>query len=323
MKIGLIDVDSHNFPNLALMKISAYHKAHGDSVKWWENGLERYDQVYVSRVFDDTYTSWQEPIINAEVVHYGGTGIDLKNKLPAEIEQQCPDYSLYLKFDEAYGFLTRGCPRNCQFCVVRRKEGRCSHQVSDLSEFHRGQKTIKLLDPNILACKDHEKLLQQLIHCKTWIDFTQGLDARLLNADNISLLQQIKTKMLHFAWDNDNEKDSSIILKSLQRFKRITDIDERKAQVYILTNFNTSFEFDLYRVNTLRAIGFTPYVMIYDKGAYLNENGRLLPMTELLEKFTYIQIVHFLKTWRLQRWVNNKRIFRTILRFEEYDPKIG
>lgn len=296
MKIGLIDVDSHNFPNLALMKISAYHKAHSDSVDWW-NGFEHYDQVYVSRVFDDTYTQWQEPVIHADVIHYGGTGFDLKNKLPAEIEHICPDYSLYPQFSESYGFLTRGCPRNCPFCIVSQKEGRKSVQVAGLDEFHRGQKAIKLLDPNLSACKDHEKLLQQLIDSKARIDFTQGIDARLLNADNISLLQKVKTKMLHFAWDN--EKDSDVILSALQNFKRITEIDERKARVYVLANYGTTFEFDLYRINTLRAIGFDPYVMIYDK-PNAPQNVR-----------------------HLQRWVNNKRIFRTIERFEDYNHKIG
>lgn len=300
MKIGLIDVDSHNFPNLALMKISAFHKAQGDCVDWWsglEQERERYDQVYISRIFDDTYTSWQEPVIKADVIHYGGTGFNIKNKLTDKIEHIYPDYSLYPKFNEAYGFLTRGCPRNCQFCIVSKKEGKCSLKIADLSEFYRGQKEIKLLDPNILACKDHETLLQQLIDSKAWIDFTQGLDARLLNRDNISLLQKIKTKMIHFAWDN--EKDSDIILRKLERFKRDTGIDERKARVYVLTNFNTSFEFDLYRVYTLREIGFDPYVMIYDK-------------PNAPHQIRY-----------LQRWVNNKRIFRTIERFEDYSNKIG
>lgn len=300
MKIGLIDVDSHNFPNLALMKISSYHKAQGDRVDWWsglEQEHERYDQVYVSRVFDDTYTSWQEPIIKADVIHYGGTGFDLKNKLPAEIECQHPDYSLYPKFNEAYGFLTRGCPRNCPFCIVSIKEGRCSRQVADLSEFYRGQKEIILLDPNILACDEHEILLQQLIDSKAWIDFTQGLDARLLNGDNIRLLRKIKAKMFHFAWDS--EKGSDAILRKLERFKRETNIDERKARVYVLTNYDTSFEFDLYRVYTLREIGLDPYIMVFDK-------------TNAPE-----QIRH------LQRWVNNKRIFRTIPRYEDYDHKIG
>ena len=94
MNIGLIDVDSHNFPNLCLMKISAYHKSKGDNVEWW-NGLKHYDRVYKSKVFDATYTPDIEYCINADEVISGGTGYDLKNVLPDEIEHQFPDYGLY------------------------------------------------------------------------------------------------------------------------------------------------------------------------------------------------------------------------------------
>ena len=295
-KIGLIDVDGHNFPNLCLMKISAHHKRQGDSVEWW-NGFEHYDTVYKSRVFDDTYSTEDHTVINADVIIRGGTGYGLDNKLADEIEHIYPDYNLYPQFNGAYGFLTRGCPRNCPFCIVSEKEGRISRKVADLSEFWQEQKTIKLLDPNLLACKDHENLLQQLVSSGARVDFTQGLDARMLCRDNIGLLQKVKTKMVHFAWDG--EKDSDIIIGNLQKYKRITGVDRRKAAVYVLTNYNTDFEFDLYRVNTLREIGYDPYVMVYDK--------QTAPR----------------KVRLLQRWVNNRRIWATIDRFEDYDSKIG
>ena len=138
--IGLIDVDGHNFPNLPLMKISAYHKQMGDDVEWWLP-LNHYDKVYVSKVF--TFTPDIETCINADEVVYGGTGYGLKNNLPDEIEHMYPDYSLYpeLTKDTAYGFLTRGCPRACPFCIVAEKEGRKSVKVADLNEFWDGQKT--------------------------------------------------------------------------------------------------------------------------------------------------------------------------------------
>ena len=125
MRVGLIDVDSHNFPNLALMKISAYHKAQGDVVEWWW-GWDQYDRVYKSKVFDDTYSHDLPDPVNAKEIIKGGTGYGLDNKLPDEIEHMYPDYSLYpnLTEDTAYGFLTRGCPRGCEFCIVARKEGR-------------------------------------------------------------------------------------------------------------------------------------------------------------------------------------------------------
>lgn len=196
MKIGLIDVDSHNFPNLALMKISAYHKAKGDVVEWWD-GFKHYDIVYKARVFDDTYSTDNDTTINAGTVISGGTGYSIDSALPDIIEHQYPDYSIYLQYKEAYGFLTPGCPRGCSYCIVSKKEGSKSVQVDDLSAFWRGLKVIKLLDPNLLACLSHEILLNQLADSSAWVDFTKGHDARLLNADNVSILKRIKTKIVH------------------------------------------------------------------------------------------------------------------------------
>ncbi len=187
MKIGLIDVDGHNFPNLPLMKLSAWHKAQGDTVEWYEpfKGLiEEYDKVYMSKVFSFT-PDYTDPIY-AKEIERGGTGycIEIENgkevfkpeknkNLPDEIEHIYPDYSIYPEEtkDTAYGFLTRGCPRGCGFCHVAPKEGQCSRKVADLSEFWRGQKKIILCDPNILACKDHLQLLQQLADSGARVSF--------------------------------------------------------------------------------------------------------------------------------------------------------
>lgn len=172
MRIGLIDVDSHNFPNLALMKISAYHKGRGDQVEWW-NGFKHYDVVYKSRIFTDEYSTDVDYCINADEVIKGGTGYDLKNKLPYEIEHQYPDYELY-GVQKAYGFLTRGCVRACPFCIVSEKEGREVVTVADLSEFWRDQKEIMLMDSNITASTDCERLFEQLIDSKAKINFEGG-----------------------------------------------------------------------------------------------------------------------------------------------------
>ena len=127
MNIGLIDVDGHNFPNLALMKLSAWHKARGDAVEWWW-GFGAYDRVYMSKVFDTTYSPDIPEPLNALEIIKDGTGYGLDNQLPDEVEHMMPDYSLYpeLTKDTAYGFLTRGCPRGCHFCIVSEKEGRRS-----------------------------------------------------------------------------------------------------------------------------------------------------------------------------------------------------
>ena len=255
MKIGLIDVDGHNFPNLPLMKISAFYKGHGDTAEFYdplEGQCAPYDKVYISKVF--TFTAdYQYPIYADEIIS-GGTGYDISEKLPPDMESVMPDYSLYPRYSEAYGFLTRGCPRQCKFCIVGQKEGVVSRKVSDLSGFWNGQKSIKLLDPNLLACRDRISLLEQLIDSQSWIDFTQGLDIRLMTEEITDLIMKCKKKMIHFAWDS--EKDSALICEKLRAFKKQTGIDRRKAGVYVLTNFNTSFAFDLYRVYEIRSMGF-------------------------------------------------------------------
>ena len=293
IRIGLIDVDSHNFPNLCLMKLSAYHKARGHQVCFW-NPLFYFDVVYKSRVFTDTYSKDSITVRNAGQVIKGGTGYGPGPDLPDEIEHSYPDYSLYPQYSEtAYGFLSRGCPRGCGFCIVGGKEGRKSRKVADLSEFWRGQREIKLMDANLLACPDHEKLLLQLAKSRALVDFSQGLDIRLITRDNVALLNQVRTKTVHFAWDNPDED----LTRYFRQFLEWTSIkNPRLRRVYLLTNYGSTHEQDLYRVETLRQMGFDPYVMIYEKPT-------APPITR-----------------HLQRWVNNKRLFYAIPSFSDYEP---
>ena len=306
MKVGLIDVDGHNFPNLPLMKLSAYHKQRGDSVEWYDPMFSGHlDKVYASKVF--SFSPDYEYYINADEAVYGGSGYCIslvdgrevydKSKdidLPPEIEHIYPDYSLYGITDTAYGFLSRGCPRGCSFCHVAAKEGRRSYKVADLNEFWSGQKNIVLCDPNILACREWKDLLQQLIDSKANVDINQGLDIRFMTAEKAEMLKRVKMQQLHFAWDRYEEKET--ILPKFKLFKDITGINERNLIVYVLCNFDTTLEQDLERIYTLREMGYWAYVTLYDK--------EHIPKNHPLRK--------------LVRWVNNRFIFAKCERFEDY-----
>lgn len=308
MKIGLIDVDGHNYPNLPLMKLSAWHKSNGDLVQWydaWDGLIEPYDKVYMSKVFSFS-PDYDRPIYSNEI-EQGGSGYCIRvedgreiydtskeNNLPYEVEHIYPDYSLYpdLTNDTAYGFLTRGCPRGCHFCHVATKEGQRSYKVADLNEFWRGQKKIVLNDPNILGCSEHIELLQQLVDSRALVEFNQGLDVRLITDKNIELIKRIPMKYIHLAYDRIQDKN--IVEPKLRAFKEATGYDHHKVMVYILVNFDTSLEADLERIYFCRELDLDPFVMVYDK-------AHADPIYK-----------------KLQRWVNNDFVFWSVPTFEEY-----
>jgi hypothetical protein len=291
------------------MKISAWHKAQGDHVEWFEPMFSGHmDKVYMSKVF--SFSPDYKFYVDADEIIKGGSGycislVDGKEvfdkskdiELPKEIEHIYPDYSLYGITDTAYGFLSRGCPRGCSFCHVEAKEGRASRKVADLNEFWNGQKNIVLCDPNILACRQWKDLLQQLIDSKAWVDINQGLDIRLMTEEKAEMLKQVKMKQLHFAWDRYQDKET--IIPKLKMFKDIYGGNERNLIVYVLCNFDTTLEQDLERIYTLRELGYWAYVMLYDK--------EHIPRNHDLRK--------------MARWVNNRYIFAKCRTFEEYKNK--
>lgn len=308
--IGLIDVDGHNFPNLALMRISAYHKAQGDTVGWWW-GWEHYDRVYMSKVFSNDYTPDVDEPVNAEEIVKGGTGYAIKlvngaevyNKgndpcLPREVEEMAPDYTIYPQYDFAVSMTSRGCPRGCGFCHVASKEGKRSVKVADVGMFWRGQNVIQVLDPNITACKDKRELFRQYAATGARIVFSQGLDIRLLNDDDIADINGMRLKEVHFAWDNPEDDLEA-------HFRRYAEKTTHKpggylGRVYVLTNYGDYTEDEhvrraLHRIYTLRRMGYLPYLMIYDK----NHAPRQIR--------------------RMQRWCNNVWIQKTCSRFEDYN----
>lgn len=310
MRIGLIDVDGHNFPNLALMRISAYHKSIGDEVEWYRHNFIEvdniYDKVYMSKIFSDIYSPPIPTPKNAKEVIKGGTGyhihlgsdgkeyFDSENHadLPSEIEKMFPDYSIYPQFDFAVSMTSRGCPRGCSFCHVAAKEGRCAVKVADVSDFWCGQKEIRVLDPNITACKEKRDLMRQYADTGAIIDFTQGIDIRLINDADIEDINRMKIRTVHFAWDNpkDDLEDKFRYYAKYAKHKP----HDHFGMVYVLVNFNSTMEENLYRIYTLRDMNFDPYVMVYNKPQASDEIRRL------------------------QRWCNNKFIFRATKKFDEY-----
>lgn len=317
MKIGLIDVDGKDFPNMPLMKISAWHKRNGDHVEWYNPMFSGHmDKVYMSKVF--SFTDDYPWVIDADEIEKGGTGycislVDGKEvfdkskhkNLPYEIEHIYPDYSIYpeltgygkpLKEQTAYGFLSRGCPRGCDFCHVKDKEGRCATKVADLSEFWNGQKNIVLCDPNILAVKEWKDLLQQLINSGARVDFNQGLDIRLMTDEKARMLSQIKIDKIHFAWDRYEDKD--IVQPRFLTFRKQSTVNNHKLQVYVLCGDHKKelLPEDIYRVQWLKDNGYAPYVMLYDK--------------EHLSKGCDLR--------RFQRYVNNRFVFWKCNTWEGY-----
>ena len=308
------------------MKISAWHKAKGDHVEWYSPMFGgHYDIVYMSKVF--SFSPDYEYFINADLVIKGGSGyaiklvdgIEVYDKnididLPYEVEHIMPDYSIYYCDDDfmdgkltklgiqhretAYGFMSRGCPRGCSFCHVKAKEGLCSVKFADLNEFWSGQKVIELCDPNTLACKDWENILQQLIDSKAKVNFNQGLDIRMMTEQKARMLNDIRIEAIHFAWDRWEDKD--LIQPRFEKFREISKVRNKDLQVYVLCNYNTTHEQDLYRVEWLKEHGFAPYVTIYNKPS--------LPEGHI--------------TRRLQRYVNMRATFWSIDSFEEYSQGV-
>lgn len=287
MRVALVDVDS-KIPNLALMKVSAYHKARGDSVELFDPLFSRPDLIYASKIFDFTPDYGYYPD-GVEVLR-GGPAYDLRARLPfPDDDRIMPDYGLF-GCTCAMGRFSRGCPNRCPWCIVPKMDGNDMRHVADLSDWWSGQEVARVMDDNLMADEDLFVDACKQLHeagCKViW----EALDIRRINERTAKALASVKSKgMIHFAWDGHAE--DGYVQDGIERLRR-AGLKPYRLMFYVLVGFNTSREYDMHRITTLRDLGANPFVMPYDKADPYQK--------------------------RLARWCNNKFVFKKVPNFEDY-----
>lgn len=291
MKVRLIDVDSHNFPNLALMKLAAYHRLKGDDVDWYNPLFDTdVDLAYQSKVF--TFTQDYGYPINAKKVVKGGTGYGIMEELPREVEYTFPDYSIYPQYKFAVGFLTRGCIRKCPWCIVPNKEG-WIHEVNTWEKIKRpDSKDIVFLDNNALASNHAIGQMEDMIGQNVMVDFNQGLDARLLTKEIAMILSKLKwMKYMRFACDT-----SAMLPIIEQAVKYLGEAGVKPYKIFVYALIQDTGE-ALDRIKKLDKLGVMPFAQ-----PYRDFSGGGEPSEE--QK-------------RLARWCNMKAVHRTTS-YEDY-----
>lgn len=318
MKIGIIDVDGHAaktkkdariYPNLADMKIAAYHKAQGDDVEW-ATPFEHYDILYMSKVFN--YTPDDLTCYNADKIIKGGTGYDIYSKLPDEIDRMQPDYSFYPNIDKdvAYGFLTRGCPNKCKWCVVPRKEGMIRPYM-DIDEIANGRKKIILMDNNILAAGQYcIEQLNKIIERGYRIDFNQAIDARLVTDENAQLLAKIKwiDNRIRFGCDTQGQ------IKECERAIELINSYGFHGEYFLFTMLNDNFKECFNRVNYWR----TRTLNLRSEG----KHNDMMPFSQPYRDPDNPK--HQPPQWQkdMARWALRRQLFLQT-EFKDYEPRKG
>ena len=278
MKIGLIDIDS-KMPNIALMKISTYYKTKGESVEWWKGLLfhKQYDLVYASKVFRFSKMPYELP----GDVEIGGSGYDLKKKLPREIEKCDIDYTIYPDCDYSIQRFSVGCIRKCDFCIVNEKEGNLK-SVKPMNLNLKGE-YIRVIDNNFFANRSWKDAIEYLNNLKQKVWF-EAIDARTLTEEQAKTINPLcAPQKVFMAWDNIKDKIN---------WSKITEwIKPYNIMVYVLIGYNSTHKDDLYRVEYLRGVGVNPFVMPFDKSVPYQK--------------------------KFARWVNHKAVFKTV-KWEDY-----
>lgn len=304
MKIGLIAVDKTKFPNIALGKISAYHKAKGDIVEWAMGGLfgADYDKIYASKIF----TFSEDVDLNGydcEIVK-GGTGYALHKELPQEIDRLQPDYSIFPQVDSktAYGFLTRGCPNKCKWCVVPIKEGNI-HPYMDVDEIAMGGKrpNLVLMDNNILACDYGLQQIEKIIHRGYRVDFNQAMDARLVTDDIAKLLAKVKwiNSTIRFGCDTPKQ-----ITECERAMKTIDNYSDRPKPYLLYTMIHGGIEEN------------------YERLSYFKDNKKVRIVAQPYRNFNNPN--QFIPQWQkdMTRWAMRRELW-TSCDFKDFEPRKG
>lgn len=286
MKIALYAPDS-KMPNYALMKISTYHKDKGDSVDWYSDmWASTFDKTYCSKIF--TYSSMPS-ILNDYVI--GGSGYDLKATLPQEIEGLEPDYTIYPDMKYALGFLTRGCIRKCDYCIVPEKEGNIK-PYREIEQVLQGRKSAVLFDNNVLACEYGINQIEKIGKMNIKVDFNQGLDCRLIDDSIAKLLSKIKwLKPLRMSCDSLSMINPLIKATKLLRWYNCKPFI---YSVYVLIDdLETAIEI----VKVVKGLMLDPFGQPY------RDKNDIEPTK---------------KNKDFARWINHKAIFKSIL-WEDYN----
>lgn len=290
LRIGLHDSDRTGFPNLALMKLSAYYKKVGANVEWWLP-LKQYDRVFSSKVF--TFTPEEQALPDCTVK--GGTGYGILDTLPEHIDTMFPDYGLYPECNHAIGFLTRGCIRNCQWCIVPKKEGGIRPYMDWRDIKRNDSRDIVFMDNNVLAHEHGLSQIQSMIGQDIRVDFNQGLDARLITKDTAEMLAKLKwIRFIRMSCDTDAMLP---VVLDATRSLRYYGIKSWRIFVYLLVQDIKSAE---YRAQRLRDAGVEVFAQ-----PYRDFTNNIEP-TQQQRDFA--------------RWVNRKEIFKSVDRFKDYKP---
>nr|DAE39698.1 MAG TPA: L-lysine 2,3-aminomutase [Caudoviricetes sp.] len=293
MNIGLIDVDGHNFPSFALMRISAYHKARGDQVEW-ATPFNRYDKVMASKVF--TFTpDFNYLTLQTDIVEKGGTGYDITSRLPEEIENsRLMDCSIYPQYSFSLQFFSRGCIRKCPFCLVREKEGYI--QAVEPVELNPEGKWIEVLDNNFFANPEWRNAISYLLKQNQMVNL-HGVDVRIMNEEQAFYLSKLRLKRrIHIAWDLPSI-DLTDKLREVTKY-----IKPRNLSCYVLVGYNSTVEQDMYRLSRLRELGISPFVQPYRDF----DNDRKVTLYEK----------------DLAQWANKHQIFKAC-EFKDFSPRKG